>query len=147
MEHRRSRSGMTTLFLLLGVWLAVAAAASYQKFQREHVDYPTIEAPNVPMYCNIMMQRRNMASSHHCKHLNTFIHTATSWIENVCGSEGQPTTGDLRESNAKFPLTLCKLQSGSLPPDCKYEGANSLERIIIACEDGYPVHLETEVPN
>uniref|UniRef100_A0A8D2IQP0 Ribonuclease A-domain domain-containing protein n=1 Tax=Varanus komodoensis TaxID=61221 RepID=A0A8D2IQP0_VARKO len=119
----------------------------YQKFLREHVDYPMTEVPAFAGYCDIMMKRRHMANPYHCKHLNTFLHADVSQIQAVCGQGGEPTTGDLRESDTSFPLTLCKLQRGSWAPNCRYEEINNTERIIIACEDGYPVHLETEVPN
>uniref|UniRef100_A0A8D0DJC0 Ribonuclease A-domain domain-containing protein n=1 Tax=Salvator merianae TaxID=96440 RepID=A0A8D0DJC0_SALMN len=98
-------------------------------------------------YCDFMMQDRNMATSHHCKHLNTFVHADTSQIQAVCDQAGKPTTGDLRESDDGFPLTLCGLQRGSWAPNCRYSGSHSIERIIIACEGGFPVHLQTEVPN
>ncbi|XP_061444784.1 probable inactive ribonuclease-like protein 12 isoform X2 [Rhineura floridana] len=147
MEEKGPHPGLTRVLLFLVAWLAVASAESYQKFLRQHVDYPTTETPDPQRYCNLMMRRRDMATSTHCKHLNTFVHVDTSQIQAVCGQAGEPTTGDLRESDASFPLTVCALQRGSWAPDCNYKGKNSTERIIIACEGGYPVHLETEVPN
>ncbi|XP_034991390.1 probable inactive ribonuclease-like protein 12 [Zootoca vivipara] len=146
MAERGPHPGLTTALLFLAACLAVAGAESYQKFVRQHVDFPTTEAPDPRSYCNLMMRRRDLATSHHCKHLNTFVHADTSKIQLVCGEGGAPTTGDLRESNASFPLTLCQLQKGSWAPDCSYKGTDSTERIIIACEGGFPVHLETEVP-
>nr|XP_056719008.1 ribonuclease-like [Euleptes europaea] len=134
-------------FLLLAAWLALASAESYQKFLREHFDHPPTEVPDRGRYCDLLMKRRHMTSPHHCKHLNTFVHADTSRIIAVCGEGGQPTKGDLRESAESFPLTLCELEKGSWAPDCRYRVSDSVERIIIACEDGFPVHLETEVPN
>ncbi|XP_066486963.1 probable inactive ribonuclease-like protein 12 [Tiliqua scincoides] len=125
----------------------MASAASYENFLREHVDFPTTNTSDPLQYCNRMMKRRKMATPSHCKHLNTFLHADPFYIQAVCGDGGTPTTGDLRESEAVFPLTLCRLLKSSWAPDCRYEGNSSTEKIIIACEDGQPVHLETEVPS
>uniref|UniRef100_A0A6J0VCM4 Ribonuclease n=1 Tax=Pogona vitticeps TaxID=103695 RepID=A0A6J0VCM4_9SAUR len=147
MADQGSHLGLTGMLLLLMVaWLATVDAESYQKFLRQHVDYPMTQVPEAQYYCNLMMKRRNLATSGHCKHLNTFLHADTASIQAVCGQAGDPTTGDLRESHASFPLTICRLQKGSWAPDCRYQGISGLERIIIACEEGYPVHLQTEVP-
>ncbi|XP_062993856.1 ribonuclease-like [Elgaria multicarinata webbii] len=147
MAERGPRSQLTMPLILLVAWLAVASAESFHKFLNQHVDYPMTEVPDAQRYCSLMMKRRNLATTNHCKHLNTFVHVDVSQIQAVCGQGGEPTTGDLRESYASFPLTLCKLQRGSWAPDCKYEGTTNTERIIIACEGGNPVHLQTEVPN
>ncbi|XP_048373951.1 ribonuclease-like [Sphaerodactylus townsendi] len=147
MASRGLRLRGAASFLLLAAWLAAASAESYQKFLREHFDFPPSEVPNPDRYCDLLMKRRHMATPHHCKHLNTFVHADTPRIIEVCGDGGAPTTGDLRESADVFPLTLCKLQRGSWAPDCKYEVTRNVERIVIACEDGFPVHLETEVQN
>ncbi|KAJ6651878.1 hypothetical protein lerEdw1_015983 [Lerista edwardsae] len=147
MAQRGPPLGLTTAVLLMAACLAVASAASYRNFLREHVDFPTTNITDPLQYCNRMMQRREMATASHCKHLNTFLHADPSYIEAVCGDGGQPTTGDLRESNDVFPLTLCRLQKSSWAPDCKYDGSSSTERIVIACVDGEPVHLQTEVPS
>ncbi|KAL8176480.1 UNVERIFIED_CONTAM: hypothetical protein K2H54_035368 [Gekko kuhli] len=134
------------LLLLLVCLAAPARAGSYQKFLREHFDFPPTDVPERRLYCDLLMQRRRLATQHHCKHLNTFVHAEPAQLIDVCGEGGQPTTGDLRESADRFPLTLCRLRQGSWAPDCRYEVAGGVERIVIACEGGFPVHLETEVP-
>ncbi|XP_054851409.1 probable inactive ribonuclease-like protein 12 [Eublepharis macularius] len=147
MAQRGPRLRTAMSFLLLAACLAVATAKSYQKFLMEHFDYPMSNVPDPQRYCDLLMKRRNMATSHHCKHLNTFVHADTSQIISVCGEGGEPLTGDLRESVDSFPLTLCKLKRGSWAPDCRYGVATGVEKIVIACENGFPVHLETEIPN
>ncbi|XP_060111766.1 ribonuclease-like [Heteronotia binoei] len=135
------------LLLLLAGWLAAEAGAeSYQKFLREHFDHPPTEVPDRRLYCDLLMQRRRLAGPHHCKHLNTFVHAQPERLIDVCGPGGEPTEGDLRQSHDRFPLTVCKLRHGSWAPDCRYEVADAVERIVIACEGGFPVHLETEIP-
>lgn len=147
MTHKSPSPGLTTVLLLLVAWLAMINAATFEKFLRQHVDYPMTEVWDAQRYCTLMMKRRHMATSKYCKHLNTFVHMEVPQIQAVCGPAGEPTTGDLRESNSSFPLTVCRLQRGSWAPDCNYIGTSAVDRIIIACEDGNPVHLETEVPN
>ncbi|XP_025028430.1 ribonuclease-like [Python bivittatus] len=147
MAKNKLHPGLTTILLLLMAWLAMTNAATFEKFLRQHVDYPMTEAPDPQRYCKLMMKRRHLATSRHCKHINTFVHTEVPQIQAVCGPAGEPTTGDLRESDTSFPLTVCKLQRGSWAPDCNYVGTSAVDRIIIACEDGNPVHLETEVPD
>ncbi|ETE58767.1 hypothetical protein L345_15509, partial [Ophiophagus hannah] len=147
MTNKGLSPGLNTILLLLMAWLAMINAATFEKFLRQHVDYPRTEVPDAQWYCNLMMKRRHMATSKYCKHLNTFVHMEVPQIQAVCGPAGEPTTGDLRESNSSFPLTMCKLHRGSWAPDCNYIETSAVDRIIIACEDGYPVHLETEVPD
>lgn len=148
MADRGPHLGLVRVLLLLTVaWLAAVGAESYQKFLGEHVDYPVTQVPNGQYYCELMMQRRKLATLRYCKHLNTFVHVDPALIRAVCGQAGDPTTGDLRESHASFPLTVCRLQKGSWAPDCRYQGSSGVERIVIACEQGYPVHLQTEVPD
>ncbi|XP_077171086.1 putative inactive ribonuclease-like protein 12 [Paroedura picta] len=141
-----ARLGAAASFLLLAAWLALSSAESYEKFLREHVDFPPSTVPDRRFYCDVLMQRRRLATPHHCKHLNTFVHAHPTHLIPICGPAGQATTGDLRESNETFPLTLCKLRHGSWAPDCRYQATSGVERIIIACENGFPVHLETEEP-
>ncbi|XP_042328082.1 probable inactive ribonuclease-like protein 12 [Sceloporus undulatus] len=148
MAHKSQCLGLSmALIMMAATWATMVSAESYQKFLREHVDYPTTQVPDDQHYCDLMMQRRKMATSSYCKHLNTFLHVDTAQIQAVCGQAGEPTTGDLRESDASFPLTVCHLQRGSWAPDCRYNGTYGIERIIITCVDGFPVHLQTEVPN
>ncbi|XP_003223918.2 probable inactive ribonuclease-like protein 12 [Anolis carolinensis] len=147
MAGKNTCFGLTMALFVVSVWLALASAKSYQKFLREHVDYPVTQVPDIQHYCSLMMKRRNMAKPNYCKHLNTFLHVDTPEIQAVCGQAGEPTTGDLRESQASFPMTVCHLQKGSWAPDCQYQGTQGIERVVIACEEGFPVHLETELPD
>ncbi|XP_024059034.2 ribonuclease-like [Terrapene carolina triunguis] len=132
--------------VLLVTGLALARGESrYEKFLRQHVDAFDPSPPDARRYCNLLMRRRDMATAHKCKHLNTFIHSSANQIEPVCGDGGEPAGGDLRLSEDPFPLTVCELQGGSDPPDCDYSGSSSTSRIVIACVDGEPVHFETQV--
>uniref|UniRef100_A0A8C8VJC2 Ribonuclease A-domain domain-containing protein n=1 Tax=Pelusios castaneus TaxID=367368 RepID=A0A8C8VJC2_9SAUR len=132
--------------VLLATCLALAQGEShYEKFLRQHVDSSDPSPTDPRRFCNLLMRRREMATSSSCKHLNTFIHSSAEQIGSICDDGGEPAGGDLRLSEDSFPLTVCKLQGGADPPDCDYSGSNSNQRIIIACVDGKPVHFETQV--
>uniref|UniRef100_A0A8D0G568 Ribonuclease A-domain domain-containing protein n=1 Tax=Sphenodon punctatus TaxID=8508 RepID=A0A8D0G568_SPHPU len=132
--------------LLAAAWLALAAAETrYEKFLRQHVDWPQTSAADARRYCNLLMQRRGMATASSCKRLNTFIHADPAQVAAVCGSAGDPTSGDQRQSKGRFSLTVCELQGGSQAPDCQYKGSTSTQRIVIACVNGDPVHFEKQL--
>ncbi|KAJ7313012.1 hypothetical protein JRQ81_004273 [Phrynocephalus forsythii] len=139
MADRGPHLGLTgALLLLMVAQLATVGAESYQKFLREHLDYPLTQVPESQCYCDLMMKRRNLATARHCKHLNTFLHVDTASVQAVCGQGGTPTTGDLRESHASFPLTLCRLQKGSWAPDSLrwFNGAHGYVSTLITFRGG-----------
>nr|XP_006113899.1 ribonuclease-like [Pelodiscus sinensis] len=132
--------------LLLLAWLATCLALAsgetrYEKFLRQHVDYPESSAPDARTYCSQMMQRRGLASST-CKFTNSFVHAPAATISTICGSGGAPASGDLRDSNAAFAVTTCRLQGGSQKPPCRYNADVGTHRIRIACQEGLPVHYD-----
>ncbi|CAM4550561.1 unnamed protein product [Lepidochelys kempii] len=146
MALRGTRPTLLLPLVLLVASLALAQEESrYEKFLRQHVDASDPSPPDARRYCNLLMRRRDMATAHKCKHLNTFIHSSANQIKPVCGDGGEPAGGDLRLSEDPFPLTVCELQGGADPPNCDYSGSSSTSRIVIACVDGEPVHFETQV--
>ncbi|CAM4550170.1 unnamed protein product [Lepidochelys kempii] len=135
----------TLLLVLLAACLALARGETrYDKFLRQHIDYPKTAAPDTRTYCNQMMQRRGMTSPV-CKFTNTFIHDSAASITTICGSGGTPAGGNLRDSKASFALTTCRLQGGSQRPPCNYNGGTSTQRIRIACDGGLPVHYDRAI--
>ncbi|XP_067404301.1 ribonuclease-like [Emydura macquarii macquarii] len=134
------------LLILLATWLALARGETrFGKFQRQHVAPPRTRDESDRVYCNRMMQNRGMTSSK-CKPTNTFIHVDdVKNITDVCGSGGTPAYGNLRDSNARFALTICKLRGGSQTTSCDYNGNTSTQRIRIACERGLPVHYSGSI--
>nr|XP_005311844.1 ribonuclease [Chrysemys picta bellii] len=133
------------LLVWLATWLTLARGETrYEKFLRQHVDYPKSSAPDSRTYCNQMMQRRGMTSAV-CKFTNTFVHASATTITTVCGSGGTPASGDLRDSKASFALTTCRLQGGSQTPPCNYNADTSTQRIRIACVGGVPVHYDKSI--
>ncbi|XP_067392777.1 ribonuclease-like [Emydura macquarii macquarii] len=140
------------LLVLLATWLSLAwGETRFGKFKRQHVadprpDYQNNRYLNNSTYCNDMMQRQSMTSPV-CKFTNTFIHVDNvNPVTDVCGSRGTPAHGNLRDSNARFPLTTCKHQGKTQRPPCKYSETTSTQRIRIACDkEGDPVHYEKSI--
>ncbi|XP_067388393.1 ribonuclease-like [Emydura macquarii macquarii] len=126
---------------LLAGWLArLGHGASYPQFLRQHVDNPKTRARNDRAYCNMMMQRRGMASP--CKRTNTFIHAPASQLQAICGPAGRPAGRNLHDSNSRYRLTVCRLAGGSSRPPCNYRGGRTTRRVRLACVGGLPVHYD-----
>uniref|UniRef100_A0A3Q3GWQ1 Ribonuclease A-domain domain-containing protein n=1 Tax=Labrus bergylta TaxID=56723 RepID=A0A3Q3GWQ1_9LABR len=75
-------------------------------------------------------------NNNYCKRLNTFIVGAGQRIRTMCGSKiGTVTSPDT------FNTIDCKLQQGSVYPNCVYlTGSAVTRRITVTCVNGYPVH-------
>ncbi|TFJ99632.1 regulator of G-protein signaling 11 [Platysternon megacephalum] len=127
--------------VLLAGWLAqLGQGASYPQFLRQHVDNPKTRARDDRTYCNMMMQRRGMASP--CKHTNTFVHAPARQLQDVCGPAGRRVSRNLYDSNNRYRITTCRLAGGSTRPPCNYRGHSSTRRIRVACVGGLPVHYD-----
>ncbi|XP_030395709.1 ribonuclease-like [Gopherus evgoodei] len=141
MALKRPHPMLLLVLVLLAGWLArLGQGASYPQFVRQHVDYPKTRARNDRSYCNLMMQRRGMARP--CKHTNTFVHAPASQLRDICGRAGRPAGRNLRNSNNRYRITICRLASGSTRPPCNYRGGSSTRRIRVACVRGLPVHYD-----
>lgn len=110
----------------------------YEKFLRQHRDDPKSNFRD--RYCNAMMRRRDLTWPQ-CKEMNTFIHGSKRQIQAVCTSGGVPY-GEQRRSLQHFRVTTCTHRGGSIRPPCEYDQNNSPRYIVIACEDGWPVHYD-----
>ncbi|XP_042557025.1 angiogenin isoform X1 [Dipodomys spectabilis] len=91
-------------------------------------------------YCERMMKRRGLTSP--CKDTNTFIHGIKDHIKAICGDNGNPHGGNLRISTSPFQVTTCKHRGGSSRPPCRYRATAGFRHIVIACENGLPVHFD-----
>ncbi|XP_067325619.1 angiogenin-like [Anolis sagrei] len=137
------------LGLLLLVFLAVlvsidasrqspAVKERYIHFLNQHRDNSN---PNTGgRYCNDMMAKRGLTRPN-CKVKNSFIHATDTAIKAVCGDRGEPY-GTMRLSCEAFRVTTCDLKGGSTRPPCDYRHDNRPRYIVIACEEGYPVHFD-----
>uniref|UniRef100_A0A803SKJ8 Ribonuclease A-domain domain-containing protein n=1 Tax=Anolis carolinensis TaxID=28377 RepID=A0A803SKJ8_ANOCA len=91
-------------------------------------------------YCNKIMDIRGLTRPN-CKEKNSFIHASDTAIKAVCGDRGEPY-GTMRLSCDAFRVTTCNMKGGSTRPPCDYRQDNRPRYIVIACEQGYPVHYD-----
>ncbi|XP_072818856.1 angiogenin [Vicugna pacos] len=137
--------GPLLLVFLLGVGLIPPTLAQgYQEFLSKHHD-ANPKGRN-DRYCETMMRIRGLTSP--CKDTNTFVHGSDSNIKAICeDTNGEPYGIGLRRSKSAFQVTTCRHKGGSPRPPCRYRATKAYRVIVIACRNGFPVHLdETFIP-
>lgn len=114
----------------------------YQKFENQHI-YKKMSADA----CDKVMQTRHISnlSNNECKVINTFVKAKASEVRSICkGGKKYETI-----SREHFDLVVCELKEQSTstkPHKCHYIGHEKLQkRIIIMCEEGYPVHYDGDL--
>ncbi|XP_015272071.1 PREDICTED: ribonuclease-like [Gekko japonicus] len=131
------------LILLILLGPLPASPQTYQNFQRKHMDYPKT-SPHLAarLYCNQMMQRRNMTNPI-CKEFNSFIHEPANVVDAICTNGGTHVGRNLYDSHAAFHLTNCEVIGGrGQRPPCNYRGRTECRRIEVACNSrSLPVHF------
>ncbi|CAO2590447.1 Ang [Lemmus lemmus] len=110
----------------------------YKKFLTQHYDPNPDGRDN--RYCERTMRERRLTSP--CKEFNTFVHATTNSIKAVCGTDGEPYRDGLRKSISQFQITNCRHRGGSPRPPCRYRATRDSRHIVVACENGLPVHLD-----
>ncbi|XP_021044755.1 angiogenin-2-like [Mus pahari] len=133
--------GPLVLVFMLGLVVippTLAQNERYQNFLTEHYDANPGGRDN--RYCERTMRQRELTSP--CKNTNTFIHDTKNNIKAICGEKGSDYRGNLRISNNHFQVTTCQHKGGSPRPPCKYRASKGYRYIVIACENGWPVHFE-----
>ncbi|CAM4614002.1 angiogenin-like [Lepidochelys kempii] len=143
---------LAAALVLLG---APATADQYQKFLLQHVDAnPTGRNDK---YCTkqmhyVLNELRRLdpnPGKNTCKKINTFIHANINAIRAVCtkggGTDYQTKSNQImRQSLHKFNITtcICTSREGTPLKKCKYQTAADFRMIVIACNDGFPMHFE-----
>uniref|UniRef100_A0A8C3R4N6 Ribonuclease A-domain domain-containing protein n=1 Tax=Cyanoderma ruficeps TaxID=181631 RepID=A0A8C3R4N6_9PASS len=131
---------------VLCVTLVLAALAGalgetrYDKFLRQHVDYPRTSTLATHRYCETMLARRRVTGSGRpCKPSNTFVHAPAAQLVAACyqapGSDGMHSTP------STMSVTACRLRGGNTQPPCNYRARQMQQHVRVACRDGLPVHL------
>ncbi|KAM6202572.1 angiogenin [Rhynchocyon petersi] len=115
----------------------------YRRFLIQHYDAKP-QGRN-DRYCVSMMERRGLTRP--CKDTNTFIHDNKNSIKAICGDNGIPYGGNLRQSTSPFQITTCKHVGGSPRPPCRYRATKGFRNIVVACENGLPVHFDESFLN
>ncbi|KAF4115061.1 hypothetical protein G5714_002550 [Onychostoma macrolepis] len=111
--------------------------ARYQKFLNQHL------APfvNREMCTDVIRNRNIVSETGGCKPVNTFIQANENQITAVCGRNNR-LNNNLFQNNQQFSVVTCNLRSGQWP-NCVYDtGRLSTRYIVLACEQGLPVHYE-----
>ncbi|XP_036403472.1 ribonuclease-like 3 [Megalops cyprinoides] len=118
----------------------------YEKFHLQHIFGNMNEHK-----CNSEIAKREIyeIDGRTCKETNTFITASSQEVRKVCKDAGTPE-GNLFRSNQPFPVITCKLTNGNKhqptqKPNCEYKGIKSTRTIVIACDEGWPVHYDRDV--
>ncbi|XP_058625694.1 ribonuclease-like 3 [Onychostoma macrolepis] len=112
----------------------------YQKFLTQHQG-PYV---NVEM-CTDEISDRNIGSeTGECKPVNTFIQAQDHQIKAVCsGGTRLYNDRNLFESATPYSVVTCRLKSGQWPNCEYYRGRLSTRYIVLACDQGWPVHYQS----
>nr|XP_014435815.1 ribonuclease-like [Pelodiscus sinensis] len=118
------------------------ANTPYDKFLKQHVDFPKSWAENeLPRGLPQVVGGERAALLHHhdrsssCQPRNTFLHASEAQLRAVCRS-GASQGPDVRDSQGTFRLTVCTRRPKG---PCLYQGSSTTARIRLACRDGSPV--------
>ncbi|XP_016050174.1 angiogenin [Erinaceus europaeus] len=115
---------------------------AYRNFLTRHYDAKPKGRDH--KYCESMMGKRGMTRP--CKDFNTFVHGTKESIKAICTDEnGSPYGPEFRISKSSFQVTNCKHYGGSSRPPCKYRATSGSRRIVIACRNGLPSHLDESI--
>ncbi|XP_006835609.1 PREDICTED: angiogenin [Chrysochloris asiatica] len=134
--------GPLLLVFMLGLGMTPPALAQdnfrYKDFLTKH--YDAKPGGRNDRYCDSMMKRRGLTAP--CKDTNTFIHGNKGNIKAICGNNGIPYGTHFRLSKSSFQITTCKHVGSSPRPPCRYRASQGFRGIVIACENGLPVHFD-----
>ncbi|KAL1252212.1 hypothetical protein QQF64_020008 [Cirrhinus molitorella] len=111
----------------------------YQKFLSQH------RGPYVNReMCTSEIRVRNIVSeTGDCKPVNTFIQAQDDTIKAVCsGGTRLYYNRNLFRSSTPFSVVTCRYRRGSWPNCEYYTGKLSTRSIVLACDQGLPVHYE-----
>uniref|UniRef100_A0A3B3RCM0 Ribonuclease A-domain domain-containing protein n=2 Tax=Paramormyrops kingsleyae TaxID=1676925 RepID=A0A3B3RCM0_9TELE len=115
----------------------------YQKFLRQH------HARDKGNICNKLMNERKIINEkqNKCKVINTFIITdSKNSITDVCDKGGEDYCKNgkkFQKSIKRFQVVTCTVKNENAAyPYCDYRQQESSRYIVVACENGLPVHYE-----
>ncbi|XP_071314416.1 ribonuclease-like 3 [Trachinotus anak] len=115
----------------------------YEKFIKQHI-YENMTADK----CDAEMQKRKISilPNGKCKPTNTFVRANNKTVKSICEGKGE-RYGEMTKSLQRFDIVVCRLKPrAKKPPKCQYSGTKiSQKKIIIKCENGYPVHYDGDI--
>ncbi|TRZ23288.1 hypothetical protein HGM15179_003857 [Zosterops borbonicus] len=126
--------------LVLAALAGALGETRYEKFLRQHVDYPRMATPAAHRYCETMLARRQVTGpGRPCKPSNTFVHAPAAQLAAACSQ--QPDAAGMHSTPSAMSLTACRLRGGDTRPPCNYRARQAQQHVRVACRDGLPVHL------
>ncbi|OXB84058.1 UNVERIFIED_CONTAM: hypothetical protein H355_012176 [Colinus virginianus] len=133
-------SWMLCVALVLAAVAGAVGETRYEKFLRQHVDYPRTLGLMGHRYCGVMLARRQVtAPGRPCKPTNTLVHAPAEDLVATCtrpaGSDGSHIT------STRMDITTCRLRGRDTRPPCNYRALQLHHYVRVSCLDGLPVHL------
>ncbi|XP_054239181.1 ribonuclease CL2-like [Indicator indicator] len=126
--------------LLLAALAGAEGESRYEKFLRQHVDYPRTPSLAAHRYCETMLARRRVtAPGRPCKPSNTFVHAPAEDLVAACTQT--PDATGFHSTSVPMDLTACRLRGGDTRPPCAYRARQVQHHVRVACLNGLPVHL------
>ncbi|XP_071412194.1 ribonuclease CL2-like [Pithys albifrons albifrons] len=126
--------------LVLAALAGAVGESRYEKFLRQHVDYPRTSTLAAHRYCETMLARRRVtAPGRPCKPSNTFVHAPAQDLVAAC-TQAPDATG-FQSTPTAMGITACRLRGGDTRPPCAYRARQVQHHVRVACRDGLPVHL------
>ncbi|PIO36405.1 Amphinase-1 [Aquarana catesbeiana] len=125
---------VTTLLVISGILFGLSQCQlkenrEWEKFKTKHITSQTVAAFN----CNRTMNDPLYTPDGQCKSANTFIHSTTGTIKEICRNVAGPVN---KSSKQKFPLTTC-----TKTIRCEYSQSNQTNFICVTCKANLPIHF------
>ncbi|KAL1004910.1 hypothetical protein UPYG_G00052100 [Umbra pygmaea] len=114
----------------------------YKQFLRQHVKGDMTAKKCDGVIGNLKLTEPN---GRNCKSKNTFILANSNQVRAICTRGGRPRGNGLFESNNPFPVVICKHTGVEYHNKCRYRGSTSTRKVVIACDQGWPVHYGDDI--
>lgn len=113
----------------------------YKKFKNQHIN----KKMNASSCDDVMQARKISTNTNNCKKKNTFILSNVQPVKSVC-RKGELLRNNMTKSLKRFDIVVCKVKKQKAkPPKCMYIGEKLNKKIIIKCEEGFPVHYDGDI--
>ncbi|XP_014799026.1 PREDICTED: ribonuclease CL2-like isoform X2 [Calidris pugnax] len=133
------------MVLVLAALAGTVAETRYEKFLRQHVDFPQTSTLAAHRYCETMMARRRVtAQGRPCKPTNTFVHASAEELVAACSQA--PDAKGFHSTPTSMALTTCRLRGRDTHPPCAYRARQVQHHVQVSCLNGLPVHLAGSYP-
>ncbi|KAL6463287.1 hypothetical protein MHYP_G00276780 [Metynnis hypsauchen] len=130
------------LLVLCATSIVCADVLNYEDFVTKHImedkeDMVASDCNDAIIQRGIKDKQDSAKPKYFCKHINTFILTMETNVENICK---EIRNGDLQSSDS-FVKVKCTWDGKSEYPICQYTAERSNAQIKVKCVNHEPVHL------